>query len=92
VRRLLLAFPEAARPQLDDPALDARTLAEPLSKREVDVLGKLAAGRSAAEIAQAFVVSEGTIKTHIKNIYRKLAAHNRVQALARARELGLVRD
>jgi LuxR family transcriptional regulator, maltose regulon positive regulatory protein len=50
----------------------------------------MATGLSNVEIAQQLVVSHTTIKTHVNNLYRKLDAQNRVQALARARQIGLL--
>ena len=65
-------------------------LPEPLSDRELEVLALLAAGKSNPQIATALFVAKSTVKTHTKNIYHKLDARNRTQALARARELGLL--
>jgi LuxR family maltose regulon positive regulatory protein len=65
-------------------------LIDPLSKREVEVLRLLAQGASNAEIAERLVVATSTAKYHIKNILAKLAAVNRTQAVARAREHGLL--
>ena len=65
-------------------------LPEPLSARELEVLALLATGRSNQEIADALVLSIGTVKTHTNNIYRKLGAHNRAGAIAKARALALV--
>jgi LuxR family maltose regulon positive regulatory protein len=50
----------------------------------------IAAGLSNREIAEKLYVTVGTAKTHLRNIYRKLGAKNRTQALARARDLGLL--
>jgi predicted ATPase/DNA-binding CsgD family transcriptional regulator len=63
-----------------------------LTEREVAVLWLLAAGQSNAEIAAALVVAIGTVKAHIQHIYRKLDAHSRTHALARARNLGLLEN
>lgn len=71
------------------PATDQQ-LAEPLSARELDVLRLLVAGASNREIGQRLVVSAGTVKTHLQSIYGKLDVHNRTEAAARARILGLV--
>jgi len=65
-------------------------LSEPLSERELDVLALIAAGRSNVEIASSLFVSMSTVKTHINNLYRKLGARSRTQAIARARELDLI--
>jgi DNA-binding NarL/FixJ family response regulator len=50
----------------------------------------LASGRTTSEAARDLFVSVGTIKSHAANIYRKLGARNRAEAIARARELGLL--
>jgi LuxR family maltose regulon positive regulatory protein len=68
----------------------AALLAEPLSEREYDVLRLLAEGLTNRQLADRLMVAEGTIKTHLMNIYGKLSAHNRTQAIARARELGMI--
>jgi LuxR family maltose regulon positive regulatory protein len=54
------------------------------------VLQLIAAGKSNRRIATELFVSVGTVKTHINNLYRKLDAHSRTQALARASELNLI--
>ncbi len=63
---------------------------EDLSERELEVLALLASGRTNSEIAKDLFVSVGTVKTHTNNIYRKLGAKNRAEAIARARELKVV--
>jgi DNA-binding NarL/FixJ family response regulator len=63
-----------------------------LTEREVEVLRLLAAGQSNAEIADSLVVAIGTVKAHIQHIYRKLDAHSRTHALARARDFDLLED
>ena len=78
-----------ARPVAPSP-LPTQPLIEPLSDRELDVLALLAEGRMRQEIAQALVVSVNTIKAHLKGIYGKLDVHTRREAVARARELGLL--
>jgi LuxR family transcriptional regulator, maltose regulon positive regulatory protein len=65
-------------------------LLEPLSERELEVLELIEAGKSNHRISQELFVTAGTVKTHIRNIYRKLDAHSRTQALVRARELNLL--
>jgi len=66
-------------------------LVEPLSSREVDVLQLLAAGLASPQIASELIIGVNTVRTHIKHIYGKLGVHNRLQAVERARELGLLR-
>ena len=65
-------------------------LIEPLTERELDVLRLLSGGLSNPEIAQKLYLSAGTVKVHLKHIYSKLNANRRTQAVARARELGLL--
>lgn len=62
-----------------------------LTGRETDVLREIARGRSNLEIAQTLYVSEGTVKTHVAAILRKLELRDRTQAAVAAYELGLVR-
>jgi LuxR family maltose regulon positive regulatory protein len=66
-------------------------LAEPLTDRELEVLGMLAAGLANKQIATELVVALETAKKHVSHILGKLGAANRTQAVARARELGLLR-
>ncbi len=65
-------------------------LVEPLSNRELEVLRLVALGRSNTEIAADLFVTVGTVKAHIHAICGKLGAANRVQAIVRGRELGLL--
>jgi ATP/maltotriose-dependent transcriptional regulator MalT len=65
-------------------------LVEPLSQRELEVLHIIALGKTNQEIASQLIVSPGTVKAHTANIYRKLDVANRTEAVARARQLGLV--
>ena len=62
-----------------------------LTERETDVLREIASGRSNQEIAGALYVSEGTVKTHVASILRKLELRDRTQAAVAAYELGLIR-
>jgi predicted ATPase/DNA-binding CsgD family transcriptional regulator len=72
--------------------LRERSIAEPLSDRETEILGLLAGGLSNREIAQELFLSLETIKWYNKHIYSKLGVGSRTQAVARARELGLFAD
>jgi len=65
---------------------------EPLSERELEVLQLLATGRSNREIATELYVATGTVKAHLNNIFRKLEARSRLEAVTRARDLGLLAE
>ena len=95
LRRLQAAFrPGEARavpPQVIPAAeVAAPELAEPLTERELTVLRYLQGDLSNEEIASVLYISVNTIKTHVKNIYRKLNAMRRREAVQRARELRLL--
>lgn len=67
-----------------------KTLPEPLSVREQEVLSLIAAGLTNREIAQALVISPETVKKHTSSIYGKLGVSHRTEAAARARALNLL--
>ncbi|MGO4694331.1 AAA family ATPase [Paenibacillus sp. 2TAB26] len=79
------AAPSSARSEMG-----RRGLAEPLTPREMDVLIVIADGLSNKEIGGRLGISEATVKTHIVNIYGKMEVRRRSQAIARAKELGLI--
>ena len=54
------------------------------------MLALIAAGEANQEIADRLFVSTSTVKTHVNNLYRKLGVRSRTQAIARAKELGLL--
>jgi LuxR family transcriptional regulator, maltose regulon positive regulatory protein len=68
----------------------AQGLVEPLSDRELEVLGLLAAGKANQAIADELVVALDTVKKHVSHILDKLGVDNRTQAVTRARELRLL--
>jgi DNA-binding CsgD family transcriptional regulator len=74
----------AALPSAD---ADSTRLGDLLTRRELDVLRLMARGDSNKAIATELVVSEGTVKFHVKNILRKLRAANRVEAASRYMQL-----
>ena len=65
-------------------------IVEPLTGRELEVLEMLAAGRSNQAIAGQLFVSLDTVKKHVGHVLGKLGAANRTEAVARARQLGLI--
>jgi LuxR family maltose regulon positive regulatory protein len=89
--RKLLAACEAEMPTRQDTlALPAQPLIEPLSPREVEVLGLIAQGLSNDEISKRLYLALDTVKGHNRKIFGKLQVQRRTEAVARARELGLL--
>jgi LuxR family maltose regulon positive regulatory protein len=87
---LVEAHAEVQTPKLVLEGSKPQNLIEPLTVRELEVLRLMAAGLSNAEIAKQLVVTVGTVKSHLKHIYGKLAVQSRTQAVAQARALGLL--
>lgn len=77
-------------PQVMQAAGRARQDVPALSPREQEVLQALARGATTAEVAADLVISENTVKTHVRRALRKLDATNRPEAVARAVALGLI--
>ena len=89
--RLLRAFgSEHAVPDTGQGTAAVPGIVEPLTSRELEVLGLLAAGRSNQAIAGQLVVTLDTVKKHVSHVLDKLGATNRTEAVARARELDLI--
>jgi LuxR family maltose regulon positive regulatory protein len=86
VGRILAAFCDESEQTTDGD----NALLEQLSDREMEVLRLIAAQMSNQEIADALVISINTVKTHIRRLYGKLSVGNRLAALERARDLGLL--
>jgi len=89
VARLLAAFARREEPG-PGPAAPAQPLLDPLSDRELEVLGLVAQGLSNREIAERLFVTVSTVKSHTNHIFGKLNTRSRTEAVAKARELGLL--
>ena len=77
-------------PSLLRPVQAAHRLAEPVTRREREVLQRMARGQGNAQIAESLFVSLSTVKTHINNLFRKLEVNDRDEALRKARSVGLL--
>ena len=84
IDQILSAYPHEAK------SADQSALIEPLTNRELDVLRLLTTELTITEIADELVVSVATVRTHVRNIYGKLAVHSRHEAAERAQDLGLI--
>ena len=95
-RRLLARLENVIEPaarifRKDEPGSSSNVnLIEPLSRRELQVLGCMADGLSNAETAYRLVIEVGTVKRHINSIFGKLGVNNRVQALNKAKEQKII--
>jgi DNA-binding NarL/FixJ family response regulator len=72
------------------PTNRAQPLPDPLSERELEIVGLLASGATNREIAATLVLAEGTVKNHLTNILGKLGARDRAQAVLIAKDLGII--
>jgi LuxR family maltose regulon positive regulatory protein len=89
--KLLAVFEAEERKSEDESHLPpAQSLTEPLSQRELEVLQLIAQGLSNREISERLFLAVITVKGHNRNIFRKLQVRRRTEAIARARELGLL--
>jgi LuxR family maltose regulon positive regulatory protein len=101
IQDILTAFPKTQSQEEYPPHKPARSdelatdqsvaLFEPLTTRELEVLRLIAAGDSNRAIAEKLVITVSAVKKHTGNIYGKLNVNSRTQAVARARQLGLLR-
>lgn len=73
----------------DIPAPDSRDVPA-LSPRQVEVLGLLAEGKSVKEICADLFLSQATVRNHVRSVLQALGAHSQLEALAKARKLGLL--
>ena len=93
IRRILAAFPEDDRSLVSSalqPLVNASTMAEPLTPRELEVLTLLREPLSNKEIAQKLNISYATVRRHTINLYGKLGINRRYKAVARAIELNIL--
>jgi len=92
VQRLLAAFPVSEQDEdtSTEHQVDQSGLIEPLSDREIEVLEFIAKGLTNQEISNKLFLSMHTVKTHTRNIYSKLGAHHRAEAVAKARAFGIL--
>ncbi len=90
--RLLSLFCVEPKPHpiAQEKASPTGNLVEPLSQRELEVLHLMSLGTTNQEIARRLIVAPGTVKAHAASIYRKLDVANRTEAVARARQLGIL--
>lgn len=81
---------ETYLPPLLAAKLAERVSGQTLSAREIEVLQRIAAGKSNKEIGAELFISEGTVKTHVKSIFAKLDVVSRTEAVAAATRRGLI--
>jgi len=82
--------PRVARKILDDVPDDHNLQVNPLSERETEILNLIALGMSYRAIADDLDISPNTVRVHIANIYQKLATSCKIEALNKARQLGII--
>jgi LuxR family maltose regulon positive regulatory protein len=91
VDRILGFFPQAMEAAPQSKIVDQKTtMIETLTDRELEILRLIAAGHSNAEIGQRLYLALSTVKGHNLRIFNKLQVQNRTEAVARARESGLI--
>jgi len=101
IQDILAAFPKSQSQKVDYtegvpadvvaiPIDDALAVIDPLTSRELEVLHLIAVGDSNRVIAEKLVITISAVKKHTGNIYGKLGVDSRTQAVARARQLGLL--
>ena len=90
-RRLLTRMRPPKPPSSPVPAEKPAAPASPLTEREADILRLVAKGLGFVEVGAALDISEHTVVTHVKRIYRKLSVHSRGEAVFEATQMGLLR-
>ena len=84
------AAPLSFTPRKITTSIAEKNLEFGLTPREMEILSKLPTGDTVIVIANQLFISESTMKSHLQAIYRKLHTHTRVQAIAKARKVGLL--
>jgi DNA-binding NarL/FixJ family response regulator len=84
--KVVAEFSRISRP--GGPNQDA--LIDPLSPREIEILQLVATGASNKDIADKLIISEGTVKNHLSNILGKMGVKDRMQAVLKAKDLGII--
>ena len=92
IARKVIGILGRSQPRGDNPkpTVAPKPVKESLTMREMEILQLLAQGRRYGEIAVHLSVSLQTVKTHIRRLYAKLNVHNRIEAIERSAELGLL--
>ena len=95
IRKLLAAFPgvtddEGQTTRLSSSVIRPSSLVEPLSQRELEILKLITQGLSNREIGNRLFLALDTVKGHNRRIFDKLQVQSRTEAIACARELGLL--
>jgi LuxR family maltose regulon positive regulatory protein len=88
IGQILAAFRDDERAVIPE-AADHKSLVEPLTNRELDVLELLAQRLSNKEIADKLFISAETVKGHLQNIYQKLEVKKRREAVEKAKNIGI---
>ncbi len=86
ITKLLSGFSKTG----EDPPDISQPLIEPLSERELEIVRLVTEGKSNQQIADTLIITRGTVKKHLNNIFGKLSVQSRTQCVARARELKLL--
>lgn len=90
VKKLLSEIDKKPGGEKQDQSTPPRQLVEPITEREIEVLRLLESSLSSVEISRELYLSVNTVRTHIRNIYSKLGAHRRIEAIQKAKELKLI--
>ncbi len=93
VNKVVLPYPAGAESKVKglDTAVSAnQALLDPLTNRELEVLQLIADGYTNRQIAETLIISTGTVKYYTSHIYSKLQVASRTQAVAYARDLGIL--